>query len=116
MNKVFKDCRCEVLYFDGRAVDNETRDVRISATELVVSFDDDQGQVVYRGKNNNNGHFHIKDGSGGSATLHQTPGELILEGSWKTIDDRGMLKITLPDDVESENPRISKPGFVLKYK
>lgn len=76
-------------------------DVRIDENDIVVSYKDDDGHVVYRGVNNGDGHYELAAPErDGHATLHQLPGSDILEGFWIEGGERGMWAIFL-DEAES---------------
>jgi hypothetical protein len=52
--------------------------------------------VVYEGKEVASGHFELScTRKQGRATLHQVPGEDLLEGHWTQGQDQGMWRIQL---------------------
>lgn len=60
--QVWTKCTADVLYYDAESA--TTNDggyiVRLSDEIIEVSYDDDEGAVCYRGKNNDNGHFRVE--------------------------------------------------------
>ena len=71
-------------------------EVRISKDEIVVSYDDEDGPVVYKGKNKGDGHFDLRARKvEGQASLHMFEGSHILEGFWKEGIKKGMWRIML---------------------
>jgi hypothetical protein len=61
----------------------------------------DEGTVVYEGAEEAPGHFRLTSPAvNGRATLHQFPGDDMLEGFWAEGGGRGMWRIQLNDDPE----------------
>lgn len=74
--------------------------VKIDADEIVVSYTDDNEVVLYKGKNEQTGHFRLFcKKMNGRASLHKFDGENILEGSWIETGYEGFWKIELKDEV-----------------
>ncbi len=95
---VWNNCTIDTLYYGEQAADTKAPgyEVRIDENDIVVAYDDDEGWVEYRGKNNGNGHFQLTcPERKGEATLHQFPNGEILEGYWIEGGYRGMWRITL---------------------
>ena len=66
----------------------------------MVSYIDDNEVVLYKGKNEQTGHFRLfYEQKNGRASLHKFDGENILEGSWTEDGDEGFCKIELKDKV-----------------
>lgn len=56
------------------AYEGEDCEVRIDGEEIVVSYQDDQEIVVYKGKENSQGHYILESPERqGEATLHRFP-------------------------------------------
>jgi hypothetical protein len=94
--QVWQNCRVDIFYYDGIADTGEPCEVRIDKDEIVVSYDDEDGPVVYKGKNKGDGHFDLRARKiEGQASLHMSEGSHILEGFWKEGINKGMWRITL---------------------
>ncbi|MBU2807576.1 hypothetical protein HF285_04675 [Acidithiobacillus ferrooxidans F221] len=72
-------------------------EVRIDEREIVVSYEDDDGVVIYRGNNDGSGHFSLEAPErNGRASLHRfIPNGNFLEGYWIEGGNRGMWRIEL---------------------
>ncbi len=83
-------------YLDGTEADvNQSCKVRIDEEVIEVSYDDD-GAVVYMGKNDNTGHFKLEcSNNAGKASLHMFKNDVILEGYWTEEGDEGFWRIKL---------------------
>lgn len=58
-------------------------EVRLSRGELIVSYRDERGPVLYRGQEDGGGHFRLTSPErSGGGTLHRFPGGGRLEGLW----------------------------------
>ncbi|MBF0274969.1 MAG: hypothetical protein HQK84_07035 [Nitrospinae bacterium] len=78
---VDEDLICEVKFGEGR---------------IVVSYKDDEGDVIYRGNEDGEGHYLLECAErDGKASLHMFSKSEILEGHWKEGDYRGFWRITL---------------------
>ena len=75
-------------------------EVRISSGEIAVSYDGDTGPVTYSGKEVAPGHFKLEvvQPVRGRATLHQMPGDSVLEGWWIEEGEQGMWRIDLNEE------------------
>ena len=71
--------------------------VGITDDEISIEYEDDDGPGKYIGKNDGSGHFKLctPDQTTGQATLHQSPGSQMLEGSWVESGEDGMWRIDL---------------------
>ena len=93
---VWSDCKADIIYYDEEADIDEPCEVRIDKDEIIVSYDDEDGPVVYKGKNNGNGHFNLKAPEiNGQASLHRFKDGEILEGFWIEGSNKGMWRIRL---------------------
>jgi hypothetical protein len=71
-------------------------EVRITVFEIAVSYDDGQGLISYKGKEVAPGHFELTSAeTGGKASLHRSPDNEWLEGSWNEGEQEGMWRIRL---------------------
>ena len=71
-------------------------EVRITVFEIAVTYDDGQGPISYKGKEVAPGHFELaSEQTGGKASLHRSPDNLWLEGSWIEDEREGMWRIKL---------------------
>lgn len=79
-------------------------EVRIDESEIVVSYEDEDGIVIYRGNNDGSGHFALNAPErDGKASLHRFPPDgNILEGSWVEDGARGMWRIELREPDQGE--------------
>jgi hypothetical protein len=96
----WENCKADIYYQDGRSacLGEAGYDVRIDQNEIVVSYHDGDGHVVYKGANPGNGHFELEAPErDGHTTLHQLPGNEILEGFWVENGMRGMWAIFLDE-------------------
>ena len=76
--------------------DQSQCEVRITVFEIVVTYDYGQGPVTYKGKEIAPGHYELAaEEMGGKASLHRSPDNLWLEGSWIEGDKEGMWRIKL---------------------
>lgn len=79
--QTWKNCTADILYYDDRAAttNDEGYIVRLLDDSIEVAYDDDEGAVCYRGKNNkdgrfDNGHFELTAPERkGRASLHCFP-------------------------------------------
>lgn len=96
---VWHNCLVDVIYYDERSalLRDEGYEIKIDDQEIVVSYQDDEGWVEYRGKNNGDGHFQlIAPERNGKSSLHRfLPDGEILEGYWQEDGHQGMWRITL---------------------
>src|SRR5262249_37431317 len=71
-------------------------EVRISTFEIVVTYDYGQGPVTYKGREIAPGHFELtSEETGGKASLHRSPDNMWLEGSWIEGQVEGMWRVKL---------------------
>lgn len=99
-NKIWKNCKADFYYQDGSAayLQEPGYDVRIDDETIVVSYEDEEGHVVYRGINNGDGHYELSAPERrGTATLHRSPDSDVLEGFWIEDGARGMWAIFLDE-------------------
>jgi hypothetical protein len=95
---IWEDCTMTTAYLDQAAADIGVCDVRIDDSSIVVSYYDDEfGDIIYRGKNDDSGHYALKcDGRPNwSATLHRFHGDFIFEGYWIEEGYEGFWRIEL---------------------
>jgi hypothetical protein len=93
---VWNGCRTENGSIEAEA--SYEVDVRIDVNEIVVTYaeEDRSTNVVWRGKNNGDGHFELKcPEQNGHATLHRFPEGKFLEGFWKEGEYVGFWRIWL---------------------
>jgi len=83
-------------FYDGDECDVTHCEVRIDGSEIVVSYDDEDGLTVYQGNETGPGHYKLSAPSvSGQATLHRVPDEDVLEGHWIQDGYEGMWRIEL---------------------
>lgn len=71
-------------------------EVRIDAGSIAVSYDDEDGPVVYEGTEEGAGHFRLTAPRvAGRATLHRFYADDMLEGFWVESGHEGMWRIQL---------------------
>ena len=106
---IWRNVSVDTYYADGNKPvlnEREAVEVRIDEKVIVVSYEDDNGIVIYQGNNDGSGHFALNfdaRGRTGRASLHRfLPDGNILEGYWVEDGDRGMWRIELgePDHEE----------------
>lgn len=95
--QIWKNCTADIFYSDERtAINDEGYIVRLSDDVIEVAYDDDEGAVCYRGKNNGNGHFDLTAPERkGRASLHCFLNSYFMEGYWQEDGARGMWRIHL---------------------
>ncbi len=94
----WSNCTADILYYDGTPTDTNDAGyiVRLTDDMIELAYDDDEGAVCYRGKNNGDGHFDLTATErAGRASLHCFPGSHFLEGYWQEERCRGMWRIQL---------------------
>jgi hypothetical protein len=89
------DAQFDVLFFDKRqALENEVCELRMDDTQIVLSYEDEDGYVIYKGKNNGDGHFELScPERNGKATLHVFRGCSKLDGYWQEDGYHGMWRV-----------------------
>ncbi len=95
---IWNRCTADIIFYDERraATNEEGYIVRLSDQTIEVAYDDDEGAVCYRGKNNGNGHYELRAPERhGEASLHAIQDGHIMEGYWKEGESRGMWRIRL---------------------
>ncbi len=87
----------DTVYYDNSYADmNLDCEVRIGINNIVVSYEDAQGTVTYRGKEIGRGHYHLKcPARSGNANLHMFPDGKILDGYWSEDEYEGFWRIYL---------------------
>ncbi len=88
-------CRAEVGFDDGRPVfiDDDV-DVEIEDGRMLLTYFDDQGAVIFQGREEAPGRYAlIARSRPRRAQLQRTGG--VLEGSWREGDSTGSLRIEL---------------------
>lgn len=86
-----------VYYDESTADEGKECEIRIDKNEIVVSYEDEGVFVIYKGKDEGNGHFVLQcPERQGMATLHQIPKGKFLEGFWIEEGYKGFWRITLP--------------------
>lgn len=94
---LWKNSEMTLVYYSQVPSDVLSCDVKIDGTEIVVVYDD-EGPVLYRGKDSGDGHYVLESPEQkGRGTLHRSPGSQFLEGFWIEDGIRGMWRIELQD-------------------
>ncbi|MGH2343040.1 hypothetical protein ACRC7T_16335 [Segnochrobactraceae bacterium EtOH-i3] len=89
-------CSMDIIYEDKRLLASLPCQVSISNGTIAVSYEDENGPVVYEGAEIEPGHFKLTAPKvSGRATLHRFPNGTLLEGHWFEDGIRGMWRITL---------------------
>lgn len=71
-------------------------EVKIGENDIVVSYKDDRGVVIYKGKEIGQGHYELKcPERNGEGSLHIFPEGKILDGYWIEEGDEGFWRIFL---------------------
>jgi len=88
----------DTIYYDSSPADErEECEVRFGDNEIVISYEDDDGEVLYKGKDYGHGHYVLKcPERRGKATLHRIPDSKYMEGYWSEEGARGFWRFTLP--------------------
>lgn len=89
-------------YFGGNESKNECEcQVRIDGSSIVISYEDEDGKVIYVGEEVAAGHFKLRcPERRARATLHRAPppDDEYLEGHWVEEGYEGMWRIFLDSD------------------
>ncbi len=98
MQSSWSGCKVELVTLaEGLVFEDDDVDLRIDDAGIELCYWDDQGAVIFTGAPSSDGHFQLVCRSRPRvATLHFTPGERVLEGSWSERDERGHWRIELP--------------------
>ena len=94
----FEGCRVVVLSESGDVLfDDDDCDLRVEPTQLVVSYWDDLGAVVFSGRADDNGLYDLWCRSRPRrAELRYEQGDRAFEGTWREEDQCGSWRIALP--------------------
>ena len=94
---VFSKSKMDSVYYDDTpAYEGEACEVRIDGSEIVVSYEDDRGIVLYKGKEDGHGHYALEcPERQGKASLHMFPKGKVLDGYWIEEGYRGFWRIHL---------------------
>ncbi|MBB4230067.1 hypothetical protein [Rhizobium mongolense] len=97
---LYENCDMTVFFSDEEPMAVYRCDVRIGDGTIVVSYDSENGTVVYRGNEVAPGHFKLStlDVVKGRATLHCFEQSTRLEGTWQEDGARGMWYIDLSEE------------------
>lgn len=92
----WNNCTMDTFYYDGGADTGSSCEVRIDDNEIVVSYNNEERPIIYKGQANGAGHFELRSTEvNGRATLHMFEGGKFLEGFWVEDGTEGMWRITL---------------------
>jgi hypothetical protein len=96
---VWKKSLMTTAFFDDtEAYEDEECVVRIDEKSIEVSYDNKEENVIYRGKNDESGHFElICPERNGRASLHMFENGKFLEGYWVESGEKGFWRIQLRD-------------------
>ena len=111
---IWKNCRADIFYNNDKPDLNDPGyEVRIDDGEMVVSYENDDGWVNYKGKDLGGGHYLLTCPEvEGRAVLHRVPDSEIVEGNWSESGEHGMWRITLVEAVAaSAAPPMPRPGL-----
>lgn len=94
---IWKNCLADLYYNDDTPdLKDPGYEVRLSGTELVISYEADDGWVNWKGHDLGSGNFEmVSPEVEGSAMLHRFGDSEILEGNWTEGGDHGMWRIYL---------------------
>lgn len=92
------DAKMDTVFYDETpAYEGEDCEIILNGDEIVVSYDDEDGVTVYRGKDDGQGHFVIEcREKRGKATLHRMKRSKFLEGFWIEAGYKRFWRIVLP--------------------
>ena len=97
MAKLWNSCTMESFFGHEVALETAPCRVRIGDGHVEVFYDDDSGEVCYRGPEIGAGHYNVTREHHGAGSLHHFPDGRILEGWWREDGEVGMWRITLGD-------------------
>lgn len=94
---VWINSRMTAAFFDETpASEDEECIVRIEGDTIEISYDDEEGNVIYKGKNDGCGHFVLKcPERSGDATLHMFKDTKFLDEYWIEGGNKGFWRIEL---------------------
>jgi len=93
---VWHNCKVDTFYYDDEADTDSPCEVRIDGDVIVVSYDGENGPIIYKGQAKGAGHFELRSTDvDGRATLHMFEGGKSLEGFWIEDGIEGMWRIAL---------------------
>lgn len=95
---VWSKSRMDIAFYDHTpAWEGESCEVRISESEVVITYEEADGEIVeYRGKNDPSGHARLRCPEWkGETSMHRSPGSKVLEGFWIEDGEKGFWRIQL---------------------
>lgn len=89
----------EYLTYNDKEVIREKCELKIQNAHITVSYVIDDEKVLYRGRQNGEGHFELKSAyNDGRASLHRFPEGKVLVGYWQENGVEGFWRITVEKD------------------
>jgi hypothetical protein len=84
-------------FFDETpAIEDDDCVARIDEKSIEISYDDEDGNVIYRGKNDGSGHFELNcPERNGHASLHMFKNGKFVDGYWVEGGYKGFWRIEL---------------------
>jgi hypothetical protein len=100
----WSNCKIEIFSGDGTvAWEDATAEVRLDEREIVVSYFDEDGPVVYVGRNRGTRRFDLACRSRARrATLERSADGVLLDGTWLEGDDKGTWKVSLSGEPDPD--------------
>ena len=94
---IWKNCHADVYYSnDTPDLKDPGYEVRLSDTELIITYEGHHGWVNWKGHDLGGGHFEMQSPEvEGHGMLHRLGNSEILEGNWSEGKERGMWRIYL---------------------
>ena len=109
----------DVLFYDETpAYEGVECEIRLGDGEIVVTYWEEDGVVLYRGREDGEGHYILEcPAKNGKASLHSFPDSRYLEGWWIEEGYRGAWRVTLLKQKKRSNNRLplsisSSPLFI----
>jgi hypothetical protein len=94
----FESCHVVVYAADGQVLfDDRDCDVRVEPSQIVISYWDDQGAIVFSGRANDEGLYDLWCRSRRRrAEMRYAEESHAFEGTWREDEERGSWRIALP--------------------
>lgn len=98
----YKNSKMETIYKHSEEADYDDCEVIINDNEIVISYEESDGIVVYQGANKGDGHFRLASNyEGRGATLHMFEGDIELVGTWFENGQLGVWIIVLGEPLKA---------------
>ena len=96
----YRECRAVIRSDDGSPpIEDDDVEVRIEEGRILLCYWDDQGAMVFEGKEHEGGAFELRARTRPRmAHLALAADRRVLEGTWRERDESGQLRIELGEE------------------